>query len=454
MDFHFPVKPPAFNVMLKPVGPLCNLNCTYCYYLEKKNIFPGKSSFKLDEELLEIFIRDYIRAQDVPLVSFVWQGGEPSLLGVDYFRKAVELQQRYAGDKRIENSFQTNGTLLDDEFCRFLKENEFLVGISIDGPQALHDHYRLMRSGEPSWTKVMRGIDLLKKHGVEFNTMSVVNRKTGDHPLEVYNFLKQIGSGFLQFIPVVERIASQSAPDGLTLIPHTFGGQASVTPWSVLPMQYGKFMTSIFDQWVRNDVGKYFVQLFDVTLANWVGAMPGLCVFSESCGTAAVMEHTGDVYCCDHFVYPDYLLGNISQQPIGDLLAKPKQSLFGQDKKASLPPYCQRCEVRFACHGECPKHRFETTPQGDPGLSYLCPGLKHFFHHVKPFMEYMASELKAKRTPANVMQWIRNKEKAKEPAPKSPGRNEACPCGSGKKFKHCHANKPMDPYGLWKMMGQ
>lgn len=439
MDFQFPVKPPAFQVMLKPVGPLCNLDCTYCYYLEKKNIYPGITNYKLNEELLEIFIRDYIKAQDVPVVSFVWQGGEPSILGVDYFRKALELQNKHAGEKRIENSFQTNGTLLTDEFCQFFKENEFLIGLSIDGPKELHDHYRVYKNGQPSWDKVMEGVALLQKHKVEFNTLSVVNRKTGDHPLEIYRFLKEIGSTFIQFIPIVERVTDTPNQDGQYLVHHTFRGEAHVTEWSVLPKQYGVFMSTIFDEWVRKDVGRYFVQLFDVALAAWVGAAPGLCVFAEKCGTAAVMEHNGDVFCCDHFVYQDYFLGNIRDKSIEQLMALPRQSMFGQDKKASLTPYCKGCEFRFACHGECPKHRFEKSPQGDPGHSYLCEGYKHFFGHVKPYMEYMANELKAKRAPANVMQWIKNRERAKEPPKVSIGRNEPCPCGSGKKYKNCHA---------------
>lgn len=438
MDFQFPVKPPAFQVMLKPIGPVCNLDCTYCYYLEKKNMYPGHDQYMLDEELLEIFIRDYINAQDVPVVSFVWQGGEPTMLGVDYFRRALALQKKYAGKKKIENSFQTNGTLLTDEFCAFFKENDFLIGLSIDGPQELHDYYRVNKQGKPTWEKVMEGVALLKKHKVEFNTLSVVNRKTGDHPLEVYQFLKDIGSTFIQFIPIVERITDHPKEDQQKLVHHTFDRKARVTEWSVRPLQFGKFMSTIFDEWVRKDVGRFYVQLFDVTLANWYGASPGLCVFSETCGTAAVMEHNGDVYCCDHFVYQDYFLGNIRDKTIGQLMSLPRQSMFGQDKKAALPPYCQRCEVRFACHGECPKHRFEHTPQGDPGLSYLCEGYKHFFHHVKPYMDFMVKELKAKRAPANVMQWIQNRERAKEPPKVSIGRNEPCPCGSGKKYKHCH----------------
>lgn len=438
MDFQFPVTPQAFNVMVKPAGPLCNLDCTYCYYLEKKNLYTGQSGNKLDGDLLELFIKDYILSQNVPLVSFVWQGGEPALLGVDYYKTAVELQQKYAGDKKIENSFQTNGMFLDDAFCAFFKEHNFLVGISIDGPKELHDHYRVDKQGNPTWEKVMEGIRLLRRHGVEFNTLSVVNNKTVQHPLEVYNFLKGIGSNFMQFLPIVERKAAETPQDGLTLVHQSFEGNAEVTRWSVRPKEYGIFMTTIFDEWVKQDVGRYYVQLFDVTLANWVGSSPGLCIFSEKCGAAAVMEHNGDVYSCDHYVYEDHLLGNIRNISFSDMMGLPKQSMFGQDKKASLPSYCMACNFRFACNGDCPKHRFAVSPAGESGLSYLCEGYKHFFSHVKPFMDYMASELKAKRAPANVMQWIQRKEEAKKPRQVKTGRNAPCPCGSGKKYKQCH----------------
>ena len=437
-SFQFPTSPDAFNIMLKPVGPLCNLNCTYCYYLEKKHLFPGKTQYRLDEELLEPFIRDYIAVQNVPVVSFVWQGGEPSILGVDYYKRAVEIQQKYAGKKRIENSFQTNGTYLTDEFCRFFKENNFLIGLSIDGPEHLHDYYRLDNQGKPTWKKVMQGVEMLKKHAVEFNTLSVVNRKTSQEPLAVYNFLKQIGSTFLQFIPIVERKASEAAPGDQELVHQLYEGDASVTEWSVKPKDYGNFMIKIFDEWVRKDVGRTYVQLFDVTLANWVGAKPGLCIFSETCGTAAVMEHNGDVFTCDHYVYEDHLLGNIMETPITQMMGSTKQALFGQDKKNKLPAYCRSCPVRFACHGDCPKHRFIKTPQGDPGLSYLCEGYKMFFEHVKPYMDFMAKELKAERAPANVMQWIKRKEEVSQPRQTKIGRNDPCPCGSERKYKRCH----------------
>ncbi len=440
MDFQFPVKPPAFNIMLKPAGPACNLNCAYCYYLEKQKLYPDKS-YRLDEGLLEKFIREYIAAQDVPLVSFVWQGGEPTLLGVDYFRKAVELQNKYAGGKQIENALQTNGTLLTDTFCEFLKENQFLVGLSIDGPRHLHDLYRVNKQGKPSWDSVMQGVELLKKHGVDFNTMSVINRTTAEHPLEVYRFMKQIGSTFMQFLPIVERIAVSPEENELRLVHQKFTGEAAVSPWSVTPKQYGDFLTAIFDEWVRQDVGRYYVQMFDVTLANWVGASPGLCVFSETCGTAAVMEHNGDVYTCDHYVYPDHFLGNIKEKPVSTLLASTRQAMFGQAKKSQLPAYCRQCDYLYACHGACPKHRILHSPDGEPGLNYLCKGFKQFFSHVKPYMDFMAKELKAKRPPANVMQWIKNKESQHRAPILQVGRNETCPCGSGKKFKRCHGKQ-------------
>jgi uncharacterized protein len=439
MDFQFPSAPKAFNIMLKPVGPVCNLNCTYCYYLEKKQLYPGKTNYRLDDDLLELFIRDYIASQQVPVVTFVWQGGEPSILGVDYYRKAVELQNKYADGKKIENSFQTNGTFLTDDFCHFFKENNFLLGLSIDGPEHLHDYYRLDNNGKPTWKKVMQGIELLKKHNVEFNTLSVVNRKTQQEPLAVYNFLKQIGSTFMQFIPIVERKATDAGPDDLLLVPHNYKGEAQVTEWSVQPRAYGSFMCSIFDEWVRKDVGRYYVQLFDVALANWYGAMPGLCVFSETCGTAAVMEHNGDVFSCDHYVYDEFFIGNISEIPLSEMMGSAKQALFGQNKKSSLTGWCRACSVRFACHGDCPKHRFIQSPQGENGLSYLCEGYKMFFEHVKPYMEFMVKELKAQRPPANVMEWIRRKEQLQaKPVQTKVGRNDPCPCGSGKKFKQCH----------------
>lgn len=440
MDFLFPAAPDAFSLMLKPIGPWCNLDCTYCYYLEKKNLYQGKAHFKLEGDLLEVFIKQYIEAHKVPGVSFVWQGGEPTLLGLEYFRKALAIQKKYAGEKQIENSLQTNGTLLTDDLCKFFSDNNFLLGISIDGPEHLHDYYRLDKQGHSTWDKVMQGIALLNKHRVEFNTLSVVNRRNAEFPLEVYHFLKGIGSRFLQFIPIVEREALEEGFIGQKLVHQDFPNEAGLTDWSLKPGQLGEFNKAIFDEWVRKDVGQYYIQLFDVALANWFGAPPGLCVFSETCGNAAVMEHNGDVYSCDHFVYKDHLLGNISEKPLQQMMGSTQQTLFGQAKKATLTRYCKQCSFRFACHGDCPKHRFMKTPSGEKGLSYLCGDYKAFFSHVKPYMDFIVKELKAQRPPANVMEWARIRDMDAVPHPRKPGRNDPCPCGSGKKLKHCHPN--------------
>ncbi len=441
MDALFPgPKPTAFNVMLKPIGPACNLNCTYCYYLEKKNLYLDTRNFRMPDDVLEVFTRQYIEAQDVPVVSFVWQGGEPTMLGVDYFRKALKLQEKYANGKRIENVFQTNGTLITDEFCEMFRENNFLVGVSIDGPEHLHNHHRLNNAGAGSFDRVMHGIELLHQYKVEFNTLSVVNRENAYYPLEIYRFLKEIGSGFIQFIPIVERIAGRLREDAPNLVAPNYRDEARVTDWSVEPGQYGHFLNAIFDEWVRKDVGRYFVQIFDVTLANWVGENPGLCVFTETCGDATAMEHNGDLYSCDHFVYEDFRLGNIMETPLKQMIKSESQQKFGRDKRDRLPRYCFECEYRFACHGECPKNRISVTPQGDPGLNYLCPSFKSFFSHVHPYMQFMADELRAKRAPANVMQWVKrlDAQKQQKVAPKTIlGRNDPCPCGSGKKYKNC-----------------
>jgi uncharacterized protein len=435
-------RPNAFSVMVKPTGPVCNLNCTYCYYLEKKNLYSGNKDFRMPEEVLENFIRQFIESHEVPVVTFTWQGGEPTLLGLEYFQRAIELQKKYAGGKTIENAFQTNGTRLNEAWCKFFTDNKILVGISIDGTEHNHDHYRMTASGGATFKRVMKGIELLHKHKVEFNTLSCVNDYNVHYASETYRFLKKIGSGFIQFIPVVERMARQSDQKQLILVAPIHGDDASVTPWSVNPEDYGKFLNTIFDEWVKVDVGKCFVQIFDVTLANWVGEMPGLCVFSETCGDAMVMEHNGDLFSCDHFVYPEYFLGNINDKTLIDLTKSQFQFDFGIDKRNKLPRYCLNCDVRFACHGECPKHRFAKTPDGKSGLNYLCPAYKMFFHHVEPYMEYMTKELKNKRAPANVMTWIRNKEN-QYIKPALPTRNDPCPCGSGKKFKNCCAGKPL-----------
>ena len=443
MDVMIPgLKPTAFNVMLKPFGPICNLNCTYCYYLEKKNLYQDTRNFKMKDEVLEVFIKEYIQSQNIPVIQFVWQGGEPTLLGLDYYKKALEVQKIYAGDKQIENIFQTNGTMLTDEFCQFFADNNFLIGVSIDGPEEFHNKHRLKNDNTGSFSDVMRGIELLHKYKVEFNTLSVVNKNNSYNPMEVYRFLKEIGSGFLQFIPIVERYSNRY--ENFHLVAPRHDTEVGVTDWSVEPLQYGQFLCDIFDEWVRKDVGRTFVQIFDVTLANWAGERPGLCVFSETCGDATAMEHNGDLYCCDHFVYPDYKLGNIMENNLLEMVTSETQKKFGRDKRDKLPRYCFECDYRFACHGECPKNRFADTPDGEAGLNYLCPGLKLFFSHVHPYMQFMTDELKAKRAPANVMQWVNRldrQNKQKEFTKILVGRNDPCPCGSGKKYKNCCMGK-------------
>jgi uncharacterized protein len=435
-------RPAAFHVMLKPAGPICNLNCTYCYYLEKKNLYPAKSEFRMTDELLELYTKQFIETNEIPVVTFTWQGGEPTLMGIDFFKRAIELQKKYAGGKTIENAFQTNGTKLNDDWCMFLKDNNFLVGISIDGEEHNHDYFRKTHSGGPSFKRAMKGIELLHRHKVEFNTLSCVNSYNVNYATETYRFLKRIGSGFIQFLPVVERISDHPEPGDLILVPPAFGPEATVTSWSVGSEDFGKFLITIFNEWVRNDVARYYVQIFDTTLANYVGEMPGLCVFSETCGDALVMEHNGDLFSCDHFVYPEYFLGNISKTPMIDMVKSQRQFDFGINKRNKLPRYCLKCNVRYACHGECPKHRFISTPDGQPGLNYLCAGYKKFFNHVEPYMDYMAKELKNKRAPANVMQWIRNRDNQVVKA-SVPERNDPCPCGSGKKFKNCCMGKTL-----------
>ncbi len=422
--------------MAKPIGPICNIDCKYCFYLEKENLYPekhGKSSWSMNDEVLENFIKQKIASTGLPEESFAWQGGEPTLLGVDYFRKVVALQNKYANGKKINNAFQTNGILLDDGWCEFFAENNFLIGLSIDGPREIHDKYRVDKGGKPTFDKVMRGIGFLKKHIVDFNTLTVVQKDNSQYPLEVYNFLKDIGSGFMQFIPIVERILENKA-GGLSLV-FPDKNDAVVSEWSVEPLQFGNFLIKIFDHWVRNDVGKYFVQIFDVSLESWSGLDPGLCIFSETCGNALAIEHNGDLYSCDHYVYPGNKLGNIMENPLMKMVESGQQEKFGEDKRDTLPQYCRNCEVRFACNGECPKNRFLTTPEGEYGLNYLCAGYKKFFKHIDPYMKFMVEELKNRRAPLNVMRWIKENDRGFSTV--NVGRNDPCPCGSGKKFKNC-----------------
>ncbi len=430
------MNPRAFHVMTKPTGSLCNLDCKYCFYLEKERLYPGSNRWAMPDDVLESYIRQYIESQEVPVVNFAWQGGEPTILGVEFFEKVVALQKRYANGKQIDNAFQTNGVLLDDRWGAFLAENRFLVGLSIDGPPHLHDYYRVDKGGKPTFDRVVRGIGVLKRHGVEFNTLTCVNRRNARHPLEVYRFLKEIGSGFMQFIPIVERIAETTGPDGLTLISPDRGDDAHLAPWSVEPRAYGEFLVGVFDEWVRHDVGRYFVQIFDIALEAWMGLPPSLCVFAETCGNAMALEHNGDLYSCDHYVYPENRLGNVVEQGLASLVESEQQHAFGQAKRTTLPQHCLDCDVRFICNGECPKHRFLKTPDGEPGLNYLCEGYKRFFHHIDPYMRFMAQELRANRPPANVMRHVRMQDLEKQ-GRRQPGPNDPCLCGSGRKHKKC-----------------
>ena len=391
-------------VMLKPAGAHCNLACKYCYYLEKNKLYSTAQRHLMSDEMLEQFTREYIEAQTMNQVLFTWHGGEPLLRSIDFYRKALSLHQKYAGGRRIDNVIQTNGTLLTDEWCEFFAQNHWLVGISIDGPQPDHDHYRLTAAGKPSWKKVMQGIKLLKKHGVEWNAMAVVNAYNANHPLEFYRFFKENGCQFLQFTPIVERLTRHE--DGRTLASLADKDEISLSEASVAPEQWGYFLCAIFDEWVRKDVGKIFVEIFDCTLANWMGISPGICAYSKECGHAGVMEHNGDVYSCDHFVFPEYKLGNIRDHSLIDMLYGEQQQEFSRLKHSSLPRQCKECDMEFACHGECPKNRFMKDKYGDSGLNYLCPGYYHYYQHVAPYMDYMKQELMSQRPPSNIMKVV------------------------------------------------
>lgn len=391
-------------VMLKPAGAHCNLACKYCYYLEKNKLYPPAQRHLMSDEMLEQFTREYIEAQTMNQVLFTWHGGEPLLRSIGFYRKALSLQQKYAGGRHIDNVIQTNGTLLTDEWCEFFAQNHWLVGISIDGPQPDHDHYRLTAAGKPSWKKVMQGIKLLKKHGVEWNAMAVVNAYNANHPLEFYRFFKENGCQFLQFTPIVERLTRHE--DGRTLASLADKDEISLSEASVAPEQWGYFLCAIFDEWVRKDVGKIFVEIFDCTLANWMGISPGICAYSKECGHAGVMEHNGDVYSCDHFVFPEYKLGNIRDHSLIDMLYGEQQQEFSRLKHSSLPRQCKECDMEFACHGECPKNRFMKDKYGDSGLNYLCPGYYHYYQHVAPYMDYMKQELMSQRPPSNIMKVV------------------------------------------------
>lgn len=394
-------------VMLKPAGSLCNLACDYCYYLEKAGLYAQNKHHVMSDELLERFVREYIESQTMPEVMFTWHGGETLMRPIAFYRKAMELQRKYAQGRRINNSIQTNGTLLTDEWCRFFKEHNFLVGISVDGPQEFHDEYRRDKMNRPSFIKVRKGIELLKKHGVEFNCMAVVNDYNVDYPLEFYRFFKETGCPYIQFTPIVERLRRNNQSLKLATAKES-AQETELAPFSVSAQKWGDFLCTVFDEWVKQDVGSIFIQLFDSTLANWVDTQPGVCTMAKTCGHAGVMEFNGDVYACDHFVFPEYRLGNIYTKPLASMMYSEEQLKFGNDKFDTLPQQCRECDMLFACYGECPKNRFIFDKYGNEGLNYLCEGYYKFFRHVAPYMDFMKKELQAGRPPANVMQWIKS----------------------------------------------
>jgi len=378
--------PLAFNIMLKPAGSLCNMGCAYCYYLDKSRIYGGREP-RMTLPVLEQVIRACVEANAVSEVHFVWHGGEPLVMGLDFFRKAVEYQWRYAGGKRIRNSVQTNGTLLTDEWARFFRENDFLVGISLDGPRDIHDRFRLDQGGRPSFDQVMAGLERLKEHGVEFNTLTTVSRAGEGRGKEVYKFLKSVGSYYMQFLPVVEYVRMQGEKSRPVIVEPKAPGAVHAS-WSVTAGEFGKFMCDIFDEWVKQDIGKYYVQLFDAALSAWCGQRDGVCIFGRSCYGNAVIEHNGDLYVCDHFVYPSYKVGNILETPVRELMEKPMVKQFAYRKWTSLPQRCIRCPYLLACNGECPQHRDPET-----GVNVLCEGYRAFFTHVAPAMSKMRSAL-------------------------------------------------------------
>ncbi len=443
------------HVMAKPIGPICNLDCEYCYYLHKEDLYPENKQWRMAPKTLETFIKQYIDAQPKTAreITFAWQGGEPTLLGLEFFKHIVELEQKHARPgQKIVNAFQTNGVLLDEEWASFFKQNDFLIGLSMDGPAALHDRYRYDKKGEGTFLKVHHALQLLQRHQVDFNVLVVVNRENGSHGKKVYTYLRDNGVEYFQFIPIVEKrgIGEHPEPPISPSLNETSIGASGAGEWdhlvssrSVRPEQFGGFLIAVFDEWIRRDVGKVFVQIFDQALAAWLGLEPSLCVFRKQCGKALAIEHNGDLYSCDHFVEPEYKLGNIMELPIIELAISARQQAFGAHKETSLPQYCRDCEVLHACHGECPKNRFVTTPDGEEGLNYLCSGYRKFFNHVAPYMEQMGNELKAKRPAANVMQQFRKRPLKQFPSTSSPvpttppGRNDPCTCGSGKKYKKC-----------------
>jgi len=439
-----PTAPPSFHVMTKPTGAICNLDCTYCFFLSKEALYPG-SEFRMPDETHEQYVRQLLESHQTPHVTVAWQGGEPTLMGLDFFRTTIELVERYRRpDQVVEHTLQTNGTMIDEEWAAFLAEHGFLVGLSMDGPPDIHDAQRVDKGGKGTHEKVMRAARRLLEAGAEFNILCTVHSLNGDRGKEVYRFFRdEVGAGFMQFIPIIERATPE-----LLQVAEAGWGQSNkarplyeqrgdlVTSRSIGPEQYGRFLVDIFEEWVRRDVGSVYVQMFDVTLSNFVGGPPGLCIHSETCGRGMALEHNGDLYSCDHFVEPAYKLGNINETHMLELAGSVQQMLFGMDKRDKLPRACKECEVRFACHGGCPKDRFRTDAYGEPGLNYLCPSFKSFFHHVTAPMEAMGTLLRSGRAAAEIMYAYATEDAAR-------GRNDECSCGSGRKFKRCHGDRPL-----------
>jgi len=448
--------PRPFHLLAKPTGAVCNLDCTYCFFLSKEMLYPG-SRFRMADELLETYVRQLLESHPDGEVSIAWQGGEPTLMGLEFFRRSVEYAERHAQPgQKVAYSIQTNGTRLDDEWCAFFKEHAFLVGLSVDGPRRLHDAYRVDKGGQGTFDQVMRGWESLGAHGVDVNILCTVHAANADHPLEVYRFFRdELKTSFIQFIPIVERATPEMLPvanlgwgeRGSDARPLYLTEGSLVTERSVTAAQWGRFLIGVFDEWVRRDVGQTYVQMFDAALASWVGAPAAICIFAETCGGALAIEHNGDLYSCDHFVEPKYLLGNIQQVHMLELVSSDRQRQFGLAKRDTLPRYCRECPVLFACHGECPKDRFITTPDGEPGLNYLCAGYKAFFTHVDRPMRLMAELLQSGQAPAQVMQILAEEGAAAQlkAAYAKAGRNDACPCGSGRKFKRCHGSAAPNP---------
>lgn len=423
------------HVMAKPTGSVCNIDCTYCFYLEKEALYPERNTrWRMSDETLERYICQHIDAQSGDNVTFAWQGGEPTMMGLAFFRRVIALCDKYANGKKITHALQTNGILLDDAWARFFAEHRFLIGLSIDGPAPLHNQYRVNRAGKGTHDRVMAAMALLKAHHVEFNTLTVVGKHNVEHAREVYEFLVAAGSRYIQFIPLVERLSNDASSALQLVLPGE--SAARLAPWTVPSWQFGDFLRQIFDVWVRRDVERVSVQMFDVAMAAWTGQPPVLCVHSATCGHAFALESNGDLYNCDHFVYPEHKLGNIHQQTIHELNHSERAIAFGEAKETTLTADCRRCEFRPVCHGGCPKHRFAVSPNGHPGHNYLCAGYKHFFKHITPYMNVWQQILESGYPPSSIMQWLANEEPQAVAAVR---RNDPCPCGSGRKYKKCCA---------------